>query len=125
MVIRLRTVAVLLLLALWVPATSHAALEHAGLIHTEDFQHQDDHDAADGLCVNAVTHVQTPQPSFALISGAPADLEFCLAAAFVLDGSVSEASGPAPPGVAPPELPQTWHFVFRTALLARAPSYLF
>jgi hypothetical protein len=51
-------------------------------------------------------------------------VEFGLAALAVVDGSVSEASGPAPPGVAPPEFPQTWHFVSRTALPARAPTYL-
>jgi len=123
-VIRLKTVVVLLMLAFWLPATSHALLEQAGVIHTEDSQHDDDHDAADGLCVNATTHVQTPQPTFTLVAGPAADLEFWLAVLDIVDGSVAEASGPAPPGVAPPELPQTWHFVSRTALPARAPSLI-
>jgi hypothetical protein len=122
-VIRLRTVAVLLLLAFWVPASSHALMEHAGLIHTADAHHDEHHDAADGICVNASGHVQAPQPLH--VAFAPlAQLEVWLAATAILDGSVAEASGPAPPGVAPPELPQTWHFVSRTALPARAPSYL-
>src|SRR6185436_7043299 len=99
-------------------------MEDAGMIHTADSQHDDDHDAADGLCVNAATHVQTPQPTFALIPGPAAAVEFWVAAMAVVDGSVMEASGPAPPGVAPPELPQTWHFVSRTALPARAPSVI-
>jgi hypothetical protein len=123
-VIRLKTVAVLLLLALWVPASSHALMERAGMIHTADAQHDDDHAAADGLCVSAATHVQAPQPTCALVPGLAANVEFWLPALAVLDGKVTEASGPAPPGVAPPELPQTWHFVSRTALPARAPSHL-
>ena len=114
----------LLVLGFWLPATSHAMLEQAGVIHTADSQHDDDHDAADGVCVNATTHVVAPQPILALVPDPAADLEFWLAACAVIDGSVAEASGPAPPGVAPPELPQTWHFVSRTALPARAPSLI-
>src|SRR5258708_25646872 len=123
-VIRLKTVGVLLLLALWVPATSHALLEQAGIIHTTDSQHDDDHDAADGLCVNATLHVQAPQPTLAVAPGPLVDLGLWLTASALVDGSVEEASGPAPPGVAPPELPKTWHFSLRAALPARAPSYL-
>ena len=114
----------LLVLAFWVPATCHALMEEAGVIHTADAHHDDDHDAADGLCVNAATHVQAPLPSLAVGPAALAHLEIWLAASAVVDGSVAEASGPAPPGVAPPELPQTWHFALRTSLPARAPSYL-
>ncbi len=94
------------------------------MIHTADSQHDDDHDGADGLCVNATTHVQAPQPSLAASLAPTAELEFWLAASAVVDGSVLEADGPALPGVAPPELPQTWHFVSRSALPARAPSCL-
>src|SRR5436190_5299321 len=96
-------------------------MESAGVIHTSDSQHDDDHDAADGFSINAAGHVQAPVP---LHTGfAPqAQFELWLAITAILDGSVAEASGPAPPGVAPPELPQAWHFVFRTALPARAPS---
>ena len=94
------------------------------MIHTADSQHDDDHDAADGICVNPTSHVQAPQPSLAVSLAPLADLEFWLAASAVVDRSVTEASGPAPPGVAPPELPQTWHFSLRTSLPARAPSVL-
>jgi hypothetical protein len=120
----LKTVAVLLLLAFWVPGTSHALLEQAGIIHTADAHHDDDHDAADGLCVNAATQVQALPPSLYLSFEPLVQHELWLAASGVVDGSVLEASGPAPPGVAPPELPQTWHFSSRTALPARAPSLI-
>src|SRR5437867_13457774 len=113
------------MLAFWVPATSHALLEQAGWIHQETAgsHHDDDHDAADGICVNATSHVQTPQFSLTVapLAGFQLWLASCCA---VLDGSAVEASGPAPPGVAPPELSQTWHFVSRTALPARAPSLI-
>ena len=93
------------------------------MIHTADSQHDDDHDAADGLCINTTTHVAALQLSLTLSVAALADVEFWPAFA-VVDGSVAEASGPSPPGVAPPELPQTWHFTSRTALPARAPSVI-
>ena len=123
---RLRTVGVLLLLAFWLPATSHALLEQVGVIHQETAgsQNEDDHDAADGLCVNAATHVQAPPASLAVIFAPMAEPEFWLAASAVVDGSVAEASGPAPPCLAPPELAQTWHFSSRMSLQARAPSSL-
>ena len=120
----LKAATVLVVLAFWLPATSHALLENAGVIHTADSQHDDDHDAADGLCVNAATHVQVPQANLHLSSAPLVQFEVWLAASAGVDGSVLEATGPAPPGVAPPELPQTWHFISRAALPARAPSYL-
>ena len=125
-VTRFKIIAALLLLAFWLPISSHEMLEHWGVIHTQASnpidKHDDDHDAADGLCVNAASHVQAPQPGV-LVSFAPiGQFELWLVASAVVDGSVLEATGPAPPGAAPPELPQTWHFVSRTALPARAPS---
>ena len=122
--VRLRTIAVLVVLAFWLPATSHALMEESGVIHTADSQHDDDHDAADGLCVNAANHVQVPPPNLHVSFAPMVRLGFWLAASAVQDGSVAEAIGPAPPSVAPPELPQTWHFVSRTALPARAPSLI-
>ncbi len=120
----LKTVLTVFLLAFWLPATSHALMEHAGMIHTADSQHDDDHDAADGICVNATSHVQAPQPSLAVSVAPLAGFQLWLAICAVVDGSVPEPSGPAPPGVAPPELSQTWHFSLRMSLPARAPSYL-
>ena len=125
---RFKKIAALLLLAFWVPISSHELLEHWGVIHTQASnpidKHDDDHDAADGLCVNAASHVQAPQPGVHVSFAPIVQFELWLVASAVVDGSVLEATGPAPPGAAPPELPQTWHFVSRTALPARAPSLI-
>jgi len=58
------------MLALWLPATSHALLEQVGWIHTAHADaddpcgpdHDNDHDAADGICHVASNDVQVPQP---------------------------------------------------------------
>ena len=44
----LKTVVVVVALAFWPPSTSHTLLESAGVIHTDDSQHDDDQDAAEG-----------------------------------------------------------------------------
>src|SRR5437762_8818231 len=53
-VTRFKIIAALLLLAFWVPISSHELLEHWGVIHTQAAnpieKHDDDHDAADGVC---------------------------------------------------------------------------
>src|SRR5262245_30358007 len=53
---RLKSIVTGLLLALWLPATSHSLLQQAGWVHTEHADEADapdtdnDHDAADGIC---------------------------------------------------------------------------
>ncbi len=118
-----------LLLALWLPATSHALLEQVGWIHTPHTDEEgapdtdNDHDAADGFCHVASTGVHVPQPelsggqSFAL-SG------FWLTFAALFEASLALPNGPDPPGAAPPELSHTWQFSFRASLPPRAPSMI-
>jgi hypothetical protein len=119
-----KTVVTMLLLALWLPATSHALLEQGGWIHTAHSDGDDasdtDHDAADGLCRVASTDVQVPQPE--LTGGlllASADFPLTLAAMF--EASLALPNGPDPPGAAPPVLFDTWQFSFRASLPPRAP----
>ncbi len=143
---RVKQIVVLLLVALWLPASSHALLEHAGFIHHEhehahehephsDFHHHDahphpepdgrhehngdNHAAADGLCLLASAKVQVPTPDFTTADG------WLTAVLLPLpddDSGTANHSGLSPPGTAPPELPHIWQFSFRTALPARAPS---
>jgi hypothetical protein len=126
---RLKTFVTMLVLALWLPATSHALLERAGWIHTPHTDEEgardtdNDHDAADGFCHVASTDVHVPQPelnggqSFAF-SG------FALTFASLFEPSLALPNGPDPPGAAPPELSQTWQFSFRASLPPRAPSMI-
>ncbi len=126
---RFKTVVTMLLLALWLPATSHALLEQAGWIHAAHVDAggapdtDNDHDAADGVCRVTSTNIQVPQPEWS--SGvllAWTDVSLTLAAWF--EASLALPNGPAPPGAAPPELSQTWQFSFRASLPPRAPSLI-
>ena len=124
-----KTVVTMLLLAVWLPATSHALLEQAGWIHTAHADEDgapdtdNDHDAADGFCRAASTDVQVPQPE---LSGeqllASAGFSFTFAALF--EAALALPNGPDPPGSAPPELSRTWQFSFRASLPPRAPSMI-
>jgi hypothetical protein len=115
------------LLVLWMPASSHALLESAGWIHEEEHHHDDSsnerhHDAADGICRLASTNIHVPQPEFdrgPLLSWGNLSI-----AALLFEASLPVNNGPDPPGVAPPELTCTWQFVFRASLPIRAPSLI-
>ena len=122
-----KTVVTVLLLALWLPSTSHALLEESGWIHsphTDTDRAPDtdnDHDAADGICLAASTDVQVPQPELTgglLLAWAT----FSLTLTALFEASIALPNGPDPPGAAPPELSQTWQFSFRASLPPRAPS---
>ena len=129
----------LLLVAVWLPSASHSVLQHFGFIHQvhvhndhgdadhnsdSDGSHEhdtDNHQAADGLCVFSSGKVELTKPL--AVTAMP-----CLVAAWFDAATVPSAltahSGPAPPGVAPPELSHRWQFCFRAALPVRAPSFV-
>ena len=128
----LRSIVTVLLVAVWLPASSHTLLEYFELIHQVHADHDtdsdgshehdaDNHEAADGKCALASTHVSVPGPNmvassllFGLLGvGSPSELHV-----------ERQPSGLAPPGTAPPQLSARWQFSFRTALPARAPSLI-
>jgi len=129
---RLKNILVVLMCAVWLPSSSHALLQHAGLIHefhadhgpdsTDGHEHDsDNHEAADGKCVWSATHISVPAPGF----GVRPLLLSALWIALPADPLVGHLpSGLPPPGAAPPQFAQSWHFAFRTALPARAPSLI-
>jgi hypothetical protein len=130
-VIRLRAIVSLLLVALWLPASSHALLEHLELIHQVHADHDadspdshehdaDNHEAADGVCALTSTHVSVPLPDSVAMPSL-----FCAPGLNWASELHAEQhpSGLAPPGTAPPMLPSGWQFLFRTALPCRAPSF--
>jgi len=126
------TIITAFMLAVWLPASSHALLQYAGLIHERHADHDADstgshehdsnnHETADGNCALSSTHVGVPVPDAV---GSPCllclpGLEWASAPHVEL-----QPSGLAPPGAAPPQLARTWQFSFRTALPARAPSLI-
>ena len=120
------------LVAFWLPGSSHTLLESAGLIHQRHADHDedssgshehnaDDHDAADGHCLLSSSDISVPVPDTV-----PTPFLVCL---FGLEWDwrlhvVCHPSGLAPPGTAPPQLSHRWQFDFRTALSPRAPSLI-
>ena len=130
--IPLRLIVSLMLVAVWLPVSSHALLEHYELIHRVSVDHDadspashehdsDNHEAADGKCALSSTHVSVP---IAKVVTVPFLFAVLLPACAVEFHVALHPSGLAPPGVAPPQLSHCWQFAFRTALLARAPSLI-
>lgn len=129
-VCRLKSIVALLLAVLWLPASSHALLEHFELIHHVHADHEEDsngshehdadnHAAADGLCLTP--SVKTPLSKPVAVVPFPWGAVALLNAA--QDFSTFQShSGPSPPGTAPPELSHGWQFYSRAALPVRAPS---
>ena len=127
----------LILAAVWPALTSHALLERAGLIHEvhpnhhhpHDHDHDggshehnaDDHDFADGGYWAKTSPTKTAKPNFALLYKT-SWLDTALTNS-PLDDQLADF-GPDPPGASPPELLHRWNFVLRTAVNARAPSFL-
>lgn len=111
----------LLALALWLPASSHAWLESAGVIHADDDDHDANHEAADGVCRIESGVIALKPPVLA-----PDILPMLVAEIVAVAGPASE-----PPreiklhrSTAPPELRKMWQFTQRTALPGRAPDSL-
>jgi hypothetical protein len=140
-VLRLKSTMVVVLVALWLPASSHALLQHFGFIHQahvhdhhgdahadhdadSEGSHEhdtDNHPAADGLCLSASGKVELAKPvTLAALPWLIA--EFCTAVN--IPSAIALRSGPSPPGVAPPELSHRWQFSSRAALPVRAPSFV-
>ena len=120
-----------LLVAIWLPASSHAFLETFGLIHGQhadqghddhsnpDGPHEHDsanHDAADGLCRPASFEVKFSAP--------PAVVSTLLNALLAVEEMRRRPESPALSSLALPQLSKGWQFSFRTALPARAPSFV-
>ena len=126
-----KNILVVLVALAWLPASSHPLLEYAGLIHefhadhdtdsNGSHEHDDDHDAADGLCAPSSPHVNVPTPHFVATALPPG---LIVSDQGWLRHDSLRPSGPAPPGTAPPQLSSGWQFSFRAALPAREPSFV-
>ncbi len=132
----MRTLVALLLIASWLPASSHVHLQHFGLIHQihEDHHHHehgdgepghhehgaDNHAAADGECL-----VSSGSSALDLPWAGSAQLGFDFVPALSALGlpTEREAAGLAPPCTGPPGFSRSWQFLLRAALPVRAPSF--
>ena len=126
-----RNIVALLLLAIWPAISAHPVLEHFGLIHEAhtdhdadsdgSHDHDDDHAVADGSCLLTLAKVKVP-PSPDTVAQL---LVFYISTQRTFDPlTYHQAYGLAPPGTAPPLLITSWQFLSRTALSARAPSFI-
>lgn len=125
---RVRRIIAFALLALWLPATMHCALEAAGINSaapcTEGCRSTDHHDVPRDACDVVESGAFKPAADTATILP-PALLACRLCFVFL---TAPTASLPPPVGVSdrivsPPEVARTWHFTARAALPARAPSF--
>ncbi len=133
-----RCIVAWLLVAFWLPASSHVHLQQFGLIHElhEDHPDHQDHDdgspgsghhehgadnhaAADGECLlssgTAGSDLSWDRLNEFGFGFVPALSDSLLLAA-------PEATGLAPPGTGPPGFSASWQFLLRAALPVRAPS---
>jgi hypothetical protein len=130
-----RSIVALLLVAFWLPASSHVHLQHLGLIHEihEDHHHHEGESPNPGQHEHgAKNHAAADGECLLLSGGSGLDLSWCgltalggdfdFAPAFARLPAPREASGLAPPGTGPPEIPRSWQFLLRAALPIRAPS---
>lgn len=126
---RLRQLACLLLVALWVPATAHCDFEAIGfdeIFHCSTDHHTPSADAKSsdtcevvesGWIKRAPSEIDLTIPTATCICLICAGTPLSLSSRDVAPPSLNEH------GAAPPELVRTWQFIFRAALPARAPSF--
>ncbi len=140
---RARFILTFLLVTFWVPGSSHAFLQFAGLIHVQHVGHgvseptagigpacphgasgphehnDSNHSLADGACLLALTD---PTSGFCppILPAPPFP---GITSVEPADHPVDQLhSGLAPPSTAPPDLTPRWRFDLRVSLPARSPS---
>ena len=123
-------ITVLVLLALWAPATWHCDLEAAGLLqdgaHTDSCCQTSDEPCGDETCrdFTRTTSSPTPAPGLYAANAWVNELRALLAQleANALEPTGSQVSPGATPAIE--SLARTWSFVRRSALPARAPAFV-
>lgn len=129
----LRKMMVLLLLALWLPSSSHTFLEALDIIHPhthdlaaehahEDGHEHDEadrHEAADGMVRAQRMDENTPAAPLQFVLLSDANILSDLVRAVAEQQILIEA-----PSTVPPELQPRWQFIVRAAPPVRAPSFV-
>ena len=126
---RLSKLAALFLVALWLPATLHCALESADVAFLTHDSHEHHHDAPTGghddgeEAGHAIEYTAYTASTPSLKVPPPSDSLSALFAALVGSSSVCVEPPLSPARHAPPlELRVAWQFLFRAAPPARAPA---
>ena len=121
-------ITVLVLLALWAPATWHCDLEAAGLLqdgaHTDSCCQTSDEPCGDETCRDFTRTTSSPTPAPALYAANVWVNEFRVLLAQLEANALETAGAQVSPGATPAieSLARTWSFVRRSALPARAPA---
>ena len=114
----------MVILALWMPATSLCLAECAGLIERGDCCPDESSGKADAAahpcCFLASGHYKSHDYRPLMI--APIDLATAQVPFLISSAAPSERLAAIWPSPSPPDLPVTWQFSFRAALPPRAPS---
>jgi hypothetical protein len=119
-VIRLRTVVAMVLLAMWLPATSLCLMENAGWLAKNDGCCDSQTSETLSCCALASATYKMDESRS---STAPAGQLLVALIDFAnLNSAPEQFVRPAECGVSPPELSSSWQFSFRAALAPRAPS---
>ncbi len=125
----LKTLTAVLLMLVWLPATSLCLMESAGFIKKGDCCSKDSDRTAPGKAgcdepcgVLASGGYLFQQDHFVLSAPVFVISDFCIP--ITLEIQPPPGIGRDAPATAPPELVGCWHFSFRTALPPRAPSFV-
>lgn len=117
---RVKRVLAMALLAMWLPATSLCLLENAGLISKNDDCPAGQASESSPCCALAsATYKMIERPARAIPPPALVIAWFVDPPQLVLPPTLFAVTES---GVSPPELPQSWQFSSRAALMPRAPS---
>lgn len=126
---RLTKLAALLVVALWLPATLHCALESADVAFLTHENHEHHHDAPtdehndDGDAAHAIEYTAYTASAPSLRAPLPSDALSAVIAALAWSCAANIEPPLSPARHAPPpELRVAWQFLFRAAPPARAPA---
>jgi hypothetical protein len=122
----LKTVVAMVLLAVWLPATSLCFVERAGWLANDDCCPSSSQSTPDSQPSDETTCCALATATYKADDHRPVAPVAMLLALITLSEAVLSLGGPpsasfSPP---PPELPTAWQFAFRAAGSARAPSFV-
>ncbi len=123
---RIKAAVALMLALVWLPAVSCCLIDASGLLGKRDCCSKEHSHSVPGNCdkpcgtLASATYL-SQQDQLLIIAPVAVLLFDC--ATFLVEVQQSAGIGHEQPATAPPDLPVSWQFSFRTALPPRAPSF--